>query len=202
VAPTIRDVARAVGVSQSTVSRALSMPELVNPATGVRVEAAARELGYRPNRAARELSTGRTGNIGLIVPDISNPFFSSVVNGVQAAARAADHAVFIADTDEEAAAETDLLRALSAQVDGTILCSPRLPDAELAEIGQGSTVVLTNRRAAGRSSVTGARSRADQRGGVRRHRDVGHDPPRADDRVGPEAGGGAGHRRPPALDAR
>ncbi len=154
MAPTIRDVARAVGVSQSTVSRALSMPELVNPATRVRVEAAARELGYRPNRAARELSTGRTGNIGLIVPDISNPFFSSVVKGVQAAARAAGHAVFIADTDEEAAAETDLLRALSAQVDGTILCSPRLPDAELAEIGQGSTVVLMNRRAAGRSSVT------------------------------------------------
>ncbi|MDT7650727.1 MAG: LacI family transcriptional regulator, partial [Pseudonocardiales bacterium] len=58
VAATIRDVATAAGVSQSTVSRALSIPELVNPATRARVLAAARQLGYQPNRAARGLITG------------------------------------------------------------------------------------------------------------------------------------------------
>jgi LacI family transcriptional regulator len=154
VAATIRDVARAAGVSQATVSRALSMPELVRPGTRARVEAAARELGYRPNRAARGLITGRTGNLGLIVPDLSNPFFAAVVKGVQAAARAADYSVFIADTDEEADAEVDLLRALAKQVDGLILCSPRAPDDDLAAVGAESTVVLMNRRAGERPSVT------------------------------------------------
>ena len=154
MAPTIRDVASAAGVSQATVSRALSMPELVRPGTRARVEAAARRLGYRPNRAARGLITGRTGNLGLIVPDLSNPFFASVVKGVQAAARAADYSVFIADTDEEADAEVDLLRALAKQVDGLILCSPRAPDEELAAVGSESTVVLMNRKAGDRPSVT------------------------------------------------
>ncbi len=154
MAPTIRDVASAAGVSQATVSRALSMPELVRPGTRARVEAAARRLGYRPNRAAQGLITGRTGNLGLIVPDLSNPFFASVVKGVQAAARAADYSVFIADTDEEPDAEVDLLRALAKQVDGLILCSPRAPDDELAAIGSDSTVVLMNRRSGDRPSVT------------------------------------------------
>ncbi|MHA6629966.1 LacI family DNA-binding transcriptional regulator [Pseudonocardia sichuanensis] len=153
MAPTIRDVARAAGVSPATVSRALSMPELVRPPTRARVETAARRLGYHPNRAARGLITGRTGNLGLIVPDLSNPFFASVVKGVQAAARAADHSVFIADTDEVADAEIDLMRALAKQVDGLILCSPRAPDAELAAVGADSTVVLMNRRVGERPSV-------------------------------------------------
>ena len=154
MAATIRDVAKAAGVSQSTVSRALSTPELVNPVTRARVEAAARKLGYQPNRAARGLITGRTGNLGLVVPDLANPFFASVVKGVQAAARLADYSVFIADTDEEAGVELSLLRALSKQVDGTILCSPRVPDDELAGVEADSTVVLMNRRAPGRPSVT------------------------------------------------
>lgn len=154
MAATIRDVAQAAGVSQSTVSRALSAPELVNAATRERVQAAARRLGYEPNRAARGLITGRTGNLGLIVPDLSNPFFSSIAKGVQSAARAGDYSVFIADTDEEAAAEVELLRALSKQVDGTVLCSPRTPDAELAGIGADSPVVLMNRRVGDRPSVT------------------------------------------------
>jgi LacI family transcriptional regulator len=154
VTPTIRHVARAAGVSQATVSRALSTPDLVAPSTRARVEAVARELGYRPNRAARGLTTGRTGNIGLIVPDLANPFFAAVVKGVQAAARAADHSVFIADTDEEADAETELLRALGKQVDGLVLCSPRAPDEELSSIGSDSRVVLMNRRVGDRPSVT------------------------------------------------
>jgi LacI family transcriptional regulator len=154
VAATIRDVATAAGVSQSTVSRALSIPELVNPATRARVLAAARQLGYQPNRAARGLITGRTGNLGLIVPDLSNPFFSSVVKGVQAAARTSDYSLFIADTDEEASAEVELLRALTKQVDGVVLCSPRSPDAELVEVGLDNAVVLMNRRIDGRPSVT------------------------------------------------
>src|SRR3978361_333410 len=97
---TIKDVARAAGVSPATVCRALSTPELVQAETGDRVRRFATELGYSPNRAARGLITGRTGNLGLIVPDLANPFFPSVVKGIQARAREADYAVFLADSDE------------------------------------------------------------------------------------------------------
>src|ERR1044071_6652749 len=92
VAVTIRDVARVAGVSVATVTRALSNPEVVRPATRERVREVASSLGYHPNRAARGLITGRTGNLGLLVPDLANPFFPSIVKGVQARAHEADYA--------------------------------------------------------------------------------------------------------------
>ena len=162
MAATLRDVARLAGVSPSTVSRALTMPDLVNVATRARVQVAAEALGYEPNRAARGLITGRTGNIGLVVPDLANPFFPSVVKGVQARARAADLAVFLGDTDEDPAAEVALIRALSKQVDGLILCSPRATEAELVTFAQESHVVLVNRLVEGVPAVT-----FDNEGGMR-----------------------------------
>jgi DNA-binding LacI/PurR family transcriptional regulator len=154
MAVTIKDVARAAGVSASTVTRALTLPELVNPETRDRVRRTAASLGYHPNRAARGLSTGRTGNIGLLVPDLGNPFFPSVVKGVQARAHEADYAVFLADTDEDSAAEAGLVRRLSKQVDGIVLCSPRMPDEELRTLVADTPVVLLNRRIARVPSVT------------------------------------------------
>ncbi|MDX6238569.1 MAG: LacI family transcriptional regulator [Kribbellaceae bacterium] len=162
VTATIRDVARLAGVSASTVSRALSMPQVVNSATRARVQSAADALGYAPNKAARGLITGRTGNIGLVVPDLGNPFFPSVVKGVQARARASDVAVFLADSDEDAAAEVGLVRALAKQVDGLILCSPRAGVGELEAIAQEATVVLVNRLVEGIPAVT-----FDNAGGMR-----------------------------------
>jgi LacI family transcriptional regulator len=162
VAATIRDVAKAAGVSPSTVSRALSSPGLVNAATRQRVVAAASRLGYRPNRAARGLITGRTGNLGLIVPDVANPFFSSVVKGGQARARESDYALFIANTDEEVGAEAELVRALSKQVDGIVLCSPRMADDDLVAVEGDATVVLMHRRVLRQPSIT-----VDNAGGMR-----------------------------------
>ncbi|TDD95404.1 LacI family DNA-binding transcriptional regulator [Jiangella asiatica] len=146
MAVTIRDVALTAGVSPSTVSRALSAPDRVNAATRERVLAAAQRVGYRPNRAARGLITGRTGNVGLIVPDLANPYFASVVKGAQARARESDYAVFVADTDEEAGVEPDLMLALSKQVDGLLLCSPRTSTEELAAVDTGTPIVVMNRR--------------------------------------------------------
>ncbi|GAA2625580.1 LacI family DNA-binding transcriptional regulator [Paractinoplanes durhamensis] len=154
MAVTIKDVARVAGVSASTVTRALTMPELVHPETRERVKRVAADLGYHPNRAARGLITGRTGNIGLLVPDLANPFFPSVVKGVQARAHEADYAVFLADTDEDATAEIGLVRKLSKQVDGLLLCSPRMSDDELRTIVGDTPVVLVNRRLARVPSVT------------------------------------------------
>jgi LacI family transcriptional regulator len=143
---TIREVAREAGVSASTVSRSLSAPEMVNPETRERVRRVAQRLGYAPNRAARGLITGRTGNLGLIVPDLANPFFPTLVKGVQAKAREADYAVFIADTDEDATAEAGLIRALAKQVDGLILCSPRAREEEIRALSDDGVLVMVNRR--------------------------------------------------------
>lgn len=154
MAVTIRDVARAAGVSISTVSRALSSPEQVALETRLRVEDAARTLSYRPNRAARGLITGRTGSIGLVVPDLENPFFGSICKGVQSRARSLGYAVFIADTDEDPAVETEVVRGLVKQVDGLILCSARGSDEALERLAQESRVVLVNRRVADLPSLT------------------------------------------------
>lgn len=146
MAVTIKDVARAAGVSPSTVCRALSSPQLVRAETRERVRRTADELGYSPNRAARGLITGRTSNLGLIVPDLANPFFPSVVKGMQARAREADYAVFVADTDEDPAAEVDLVRALAKQVDGVVLCSPRMSEDDLRAVAAEGPLVMLNRR--------------------------------------------------------
>lgn len=146
VALSARDVARVAGVSVSTVSRALSRPDVVAPETLSKVLGTARALGYQPNRAARGLSTARHGVIGLVVPDIENPFFASVTKGVQARARAMGLAVMIADSDEDTAREAELAEQLSRHVDGSVLCSPRTPDSTLEQIASESTIVLVNRQ--------------------------------------------------------
>ena len=154
MAVTIKYVAKAAGVSPATVSRSMSAPDLVRVDTRLRVEVAVAELGWHPNRAARGLITGRTGNLGLVVPDLTNPFFPGVVKGVQSRAREADHSLFLADTDEDPTAETDLVRAMSKQVDGILLCSPRMSDEELRAVVGDTPVVLLNRRIGRIPSVT------------------------------------------------
>ncbi|HTJ36347.1 MAG TPA: LacI family DNA-binding transcriptional regulator [Dactylosporangium sp.] len=151
---TIKDVARAAGVSPATVSRTLATPELVHADTRRRVQQAVDALGYKPNRAARGLITGRTGNLGLIVPDLTNPFFPGVVKGVQTRARESDYAVFLADTDEDPSAEADVVRNLSKQVDGIILCSPRMSEEELRSLTGETPIVMLNRRVGRMPSVT------------------------------------------------
>jgi LacI family transcriptional regulator len=146
---TIRDVARHAQVSVSTVSRALSAPDLVNQVTRQRVLDTAAALGYRPNRAARSLITGRTGNVGIVVPDLGNPFFTSVLKTMQACARQAGFAVFVADSDEDPAAEEELVRAMAKQVDGVLLCSPGIDDATISALAEHTPLTLLNRRVPG-----------------------------------------------------
>ena len=162
MAVTIRDVARAAGVSISTVSRALAAPELVAESTRALVQATAHKMGYRPNRNARSLVTGHSSSIGLVVPDLENPYFGSVCKGVQARARAAGYAVFIADTNEDPAVETEIVHSLIKQVDGVILCSARGTDAEIKKLAKQTPLVLANRFLAGIPSII-----FDNGGGVR-----------------------------------
>ncbi|GAA0620675.1 LacI family DNA-binding transcriptional regulator [Kutzneria viridogrisea] len=149
MAVTIRDVARQAEVSVATVSRALTSPELVRASTRERVLAVAADLGYQPNLAARGLITGRTGNLGIVVPDLNNPFFTGVLKGVQSQARQSSYAVFVADSDEDPAAERDLVLAMAKQVDGVILCSPGLEEQVVRELARATSLVLINRRVRG-----------------------------------------------------
>lgn len=127
---TIQDVARDAGVSTATVSRVLSAPELVAEATRARVTASVERLGYQPNFAAKSLRTLKTEKILVTVPDISNPFFSQVIRGVEEAARAAGYSVLLGDTRHEADREEEYAAMLlRREADGLIFLGHRLPEA-------------------------------------------------------------------------
>jgi LacI family repressor for deo operon, udp, cdd, tsx, nupC, and nupG len=132
---TIQDVARQAGVSTATVSRVLSAPAVVAAATRERVMAAVASLGYAPNVAAKSLRTLRTEKILVTVPDISNPFFSQVIRGVEEAATAAGYSVLLGDTRQEPEREEqfgEMLRRKEA--DGLIFLGHRLPQGLAAMV--------------------------------------------------------------------
>src|SRR5690606_8790143 len=116
-----------------------------SPGTRERVLETVERLGYQPNRAARSLALGRTASLGLIVPDIANPFFAPFVKVVQARVREANYVLFLADTDEDPSTKVELALAMSQQVDGLILCSPRMPGRKLRTIAAKTPVVVANR---------------------------------------------------------
>jgi LacI family transcriptional regulator len=148
---TIYSVAQACGVSAATVSRAFSRPDVVKADVRERILATAKELGYRTNRAARGLATGRTGMIGLLLPDITNPFFPPLVRAIQQAAADLDASVLLVDAEERPAAEAQLVERLKDQVDGMVIASPRSATV-LRDAGELPAVVL-NRRFRGASTV-------------------------------------------------
>jgi LacI family repressor for deo operon, udp, cdd, tsx, nupC, and nupG len=126
--PTIYDIAKRAGVSAGTVSRALSRPEKVLPATRTRIEQAAALLGYVPNAAARTLKTQRTGKILVTVPDIANPFFAQILQGAEEAAQASGYAVLLGDTQHQPEREERYAQMLRRnEADGLIVLGHRLP---------------------------------------------------------------------------
>ena len=148
----LRDVARVAGVSLATASRALAQPERVTAERRARVERAAAELGYRSARAGvAPIGPGRV--IGLLLPDLQNPFFAGVAKGVQMQARTAGLSVVIADTDEDPRLEADSLARLDQVVAGLVLCSPRMSDQALAALPIDVPAVLVNRESAPLRSV-------------------------------------------------
>ena len=125
-----RDVAAKTGVSIRTVSRAINNRGDIAEATRQRVQGAIEELGYQPNSLARGLVSGKTLSVGLIIPQINDPFFPDVVLGVERVAHKYQHSVFLCNTSEDPQQELYSLDALaSKQVDGIILCGTRLTKA-------------------------------------------------------------------------
>lgn len=143
--PTITDVATEAGVATSTVSRAFSNPGRVNEHTRRQIVEVAERLGYVPNPAARAMRSGRTDTVALLVPDITNPFFSGVIKGAERAAGAAGRTLILGDTQENPAVEAQMLDRLGPAVDGFILGAPRLPDADIRHVATRNRVVLVNR---------------------------------------------------------
>src|SRR6266487_2925289 len=97
----IYDVARAARVSVATVSAAVNGTAFVSPALKSRVQRAVKQLGYQPNLLARSLATQQSRTIGMIVPDIANPFFPEVVRGAEDTAHAAGYMLLIASSDND-----------------------------------------------------------------------------------------------------
>lgn len=148
--PTLRDVARLAGVSPATASRALAQPEKVSAARRASVQRAAAELGYQA--ASGPAGTDRRC-LGLIVPDMESPFFAGVAKAVQRRARAAGLAVLVADTEDDPRLEAEPVRQMGPLVEGIVLCSPRMSDEALAELGGGPEILLVNRESAHLRSV-------------------------------------------------
>ncbi|GAA4115053.1 LacI family DNA-binding transcriptional regulator [Nocardioides fonticola] len=159
---TITDVARAAGVATSTVSRAFTRPQRVNAATREHVLRVADELGYVPNPAARAMGTGRTQTLALLVPDLTNPFFSGIITGAEQAAARAGRTLVVADTQESPEREQHLLTSLDPAVDGFVVAASRLPDDALREAAARSRIVLLNRATPGLPAVV-----ADYESGTR-----------------------------------
>ncbi|MGI5121243.1 LacI family DNA-binding transcriptional regulator [Marinactinospora thermotolerans] len=150
----LEDVARVAGVSASTVSRAMSRPEMVAPRTLERVRAAAEKVGFRANPAARALTTGRTGFFAMLVPDLENPFYAAIIAGAQAVAEEHGRWLIIAVTEGAAEREGEVLRELRDQVDGFVLLSPVGSARDLVAAHRRKPVVVVNRRVNGLTSLT------------------------------------------------
>ncbi|GAB3707348.1 LacI family DNA-binding transcriptional regulator [Mariniluteicoccus flavus] len=141
---TIYEVAREAGVSASTVSRAFNAPHLLLAKTVQRVHEVAERLGYVPNRHAQALTTGRTGILGLVVPDLVNPFFPPLIRAAQRAAEAYGLNVMVVETNSDAARERRHVASLLPHCEGLVMASPRLPSPELQQVAGLTRLVLIN----------------------------------------------------------
>lgn len=149
-APTLRDVAEAAGVHAATASRALNPATrgLVNAETARRVIKIAETLGYRPNPIARGLKTSKSGTIGLVIPDLTNPLFPPIVRGIEDVLEPAGYSGLIVNTDNDPGrerAQIELLR--SRQVEGLIVATALVKHPLMEQLHrEGVVMVMVNRR--------------------------------------------------------
>ncbi|WDL97696.1 LacI family DNA-binding transcriptional regulator [Alicyclobacillus sp. ALC3] len=144
---TATDIARLTGFSQSTVSRALSNPELVSSKTRKVILEAARQMSYQPNVIARGLITGKSRIVGLVTSDIKNPFYPEVVEKFATALRNEGYSVLYINARDSEISEDDITPLLEYKVEGVIVTAAEL-SSDIVEMlrEQDIPVVLFNRR--------------------------------------------------------
>lgn len=153
----IREVARRAGVSVATVSRSLSHPQKVSPQTIARVKKAIDEVNYRPNMLARNFRSARSFSIVVLVPDISNPFFSDVIRCIEAHAQKRGYAVLLGDTQDDDEREKAYIRMVETRLaDGIIQLRP-----QSANYASSSVMGLPYINVCGTECTTGACIRVD-----------------------------------------
>lgn len=166
---TIRDVAAVAAVSPATVSRVLNDDERVQPELRERVLNAVARLGYRPNRAARSLRTQATRVLGLIISDIQNPFFTSLVRGVEDAANERGYSVVLANSDEDLAKEQRYLEVAAAEQMAGVILSPASSSRTRIKVltDSGIPLVTIDRRITAEADSVSVDNRASAEQAVR-----------------------------------
>jgi LacI family transcriptional regulator, galactose operon repressor len=145
---TLADIAREVGVSKMTVSRAINNNALISPETRRRVLEVARRMNYQPNQYARALATNRSYLIGVVVPDLMNLYFAEVARAIESIARPAGFQLLICSTDEDPTREVGEVEVLLQRTDGLIISSVLAPTdtgAYRKMIRDGARIVLVDR---------------------------------------------------------
>lgn len=178
-APTLQDVARIAGVSTATVSRTLSNPNVVSESTRKRVADAVKESGYRINRAARNLRTQRAHSVLVLLPDLGNPFFSTILEGISTKLSQAGYSMLIASTNQVHDSGDRLVDYLDdARADAMIVLDGALPAdvlESLFEASQSKPVVFACEWVEGdRFPTVRSENRRGTRAAVRLLHDLGH----------------------------
>lgn len=145
--PTIYDVARDAGVAASTVSRAYARPGRVNAETAQRIFRAAERLGYRSDRLDGQQPGDRAVReaIGLVIADVTNPFYGDIIKGAYEAAREAGYQLILSHTNESPEVERETIERELNQVDGIVIASSRMTDSALRMMAKQKPMVLLNR---------------------------------------------------------
>lgn len=162
MAPRLKDIARDLGLSTATVSNALSGNGRVSEVTRARVRQRILETGYRPDGHGRALRTGRSGVLGLVLPDISNPLFPAIAQAIETVAAESGHGILIADSHGNADAQDEALhRMVQRGADGIVIvpCGGTrvgdlpLPVAVIDAAGTPGNTVCADHRGGGRAAV-------------------------------------------------
>lgn len=133
----IKDIAKAAGVSYSTVSRALNDSPLISQNVRENIQEIAKSMGYTPNALAQSLQSHRTNSVGLVITTIADPFFADIVHGVEDVARKAGISVFLASSNNDPEEEIRIIESFGRRrVDGVIVASSRIGPGYAERLGQ------------------------------------------------------------------
>jgi LacI family transcriptional regulator/LacI family repressor for deo operon, udp, cdd, tsx, nupC, and nupG len=163
----IKDIARAAGVSSSTVSRALNDSSLISLDVRARIQRLAREMGYTPNALAQSLQSNRSHSVGVIITTISDPYFARLVQGVEEAARQKGLTVFLATSSNDPDNEIRILENFQRRrVDGVILAASRIGEEYARQFEHVRLpVIMVNNQATGQNPDLHSLSMDDLSGG-------------------------------------